>query len=57
MQESKALSFGGIPANVLKLESKLKNEIAIYTNLIYDENLKQVKNNERFCLTLSFQLL
>ena len=50
MQESKALSFGGIPANILKLESKLKNEIAIYTNLIYDENLKQIKNKENLSL-------
>ena len=50
MQESKALSFGGIPANVLQLESKLKNEIAIYTNLIYDENLKQIKNKENLSL-------
>ena len=46
IKESKALSFGGIPADVLVLENKLKNDIAIFTNLIYDEDLKQNKNEE-----------
>jgi CHAT domain-containing protein/Tfp pilus assembly protein PilF len=46
IKESKALTFGGIPTDILALESKLKNDIAIYTNLIYDENLKQDKNEE-----------
>jgi CHAT domain-containing protein len=50
IKESQALSFGGIPQNVLALESKLKNNIDIYTNLIYTENLKYVKNEENLSL-------
>ncbi|RLD81767.1 MAG: hypothetical protein DRJ10_05770, partial [Bacteroidetes bacterium] len=44
--ESQALSFGGIPADVLALENKLKNDIAIFTNLIYNENQNQNKNDK-----------
>ncbi len=50
IKESKALSFGGIPENVLAKENELKNDIAIYSNLIYAENLKQNKNEENLSL-------
>ena len=46
INESNALKFGGIPDDVISEEKRLKSDIAIYTNLIYDENMKQEKNEE-----------
>ncbi len=46
INESHALKFGGIPDDVISEEKRLKSDIAIYTNLIYDENRKQEKDKE-----------
>ncbi|RLD60170.1 MAG: hypothetical protein DRJ05_05175, partial [Bacteroidetes bacterium] len=50
INDSKALNIGGIPNDIISLERELKNDIAIYSNLIYEENLKQQKNIENLSL-------